>query len=118
MSSYDDGCTRLDRDGILLRRYYFPLARHKRIAWADVRAARTERLSFLNGRWRLWGWGANLVPATWLGLDLRRHRRGTKVVLDVGGRLCPAFTPEDPPKAIAFLREQVIVEERLTKSDR
>jgi hypothetical protein len=118
VTSYDDGRTRLDADGILLRRYYFPLGRPKRLAWTDVRGARAERLGAFNGRWRLWGYGANAIPATWLGLDLRRHRRTTKVIVDLGRRIKPAFTPLGPPGALAVLRGHINVEETPCTSDR
>lgn len=100
VATYDDGRTRLDESGILLRRYYFPLGRARHIPWESVRAAHTGDLRLVNGRWRLWG---SAIPRVWLGLDLRRPSRSTLVVLDVGRRIKPAFTPADPPAALAVL---------------
>lgn len=101
MSTYDDGRTRLDADGVELRRYWFPLPRAKRIPWSEVRAAEFGPLTWFNGRGRVWGSG---TPRVWLGADLGRPRRTTLITLDVGKRIRPGFTPKDPEAALAVLR--------------
>lgn len=108
MTPYDDGRTRLDDDEILLRRYYFPFGRAKRIGWDEVRAARSTPLKLINGRWRIWGSG---TPTVWLGLDGGRPKRTTLVTIDLGKRIKPAFTPVDPVAALDVV-------ERRTRLDR
>lgn len=104
MTAYDDGATRIDTDGVLLRRYYFPAGRPKLIAYENIRGARSAPLRLANGRWRLWG----SAPLTvWLGWDRHRPRHCTLVVLDVGRRMKPAFTPADPDAALAALAARV-----------
>ncbi|WP_324273525.1 hypothetical protein [Blastococcus brunescens] len=98
---YDDGRVRLDREALTLRRYYFPLARSKRIPYSDIRGIEVRPLTWLTGKGRLWG---SAHPRYWLPLDRARLRKDTALVLDVGGRVRPAFTPDDPARVADLLR--------------
>ena len=101
VDTYDDGSVRIDEDGITLRRYWFPTMRAKHLAYDEVTGYDVEPLRWSRGRGRLWG---SPVPLDrWLPLDARRPGRTSLVVLHVGRRVHPAFTPADPDRAVAAL---------------
>jgi hypothetical protein len=104
---YDDGTLLLDQDGVTIRRYYFPLARSKRIPYAVIRHVHTRPLSWLAGKGR--GWGTAHF-GYWLPLDLRRWRKATLLVLDVGSRVKPCASPDDPQRVIELLRDRVPID--------
>jgi hypothetical protein len=101
---YEDGQVRLDRSGITIRRYYFPFATGKRIPYMRIRDVQGRRMGALTGKGRLWGSGD---LRHWAPLDLGRWRKETAVVLDLGRHIRPTFTPDDPDRVLAILREQV-----------
>ncbi len=49
-----DGLVALDRRGVTLRRYYFPLGTSKRIPYGEIRRVRERPMGQLTGKWRLW----------------------------------------------------------------
>jgi hypothetical protein len=84
---YDDGrivCT----DSELVIGWYY-LWGAKRIPYARIRSVDQRRVA----RWRIWGSG-DFVH--WWNLDRRRPTKETALVLDVGGRIRPTITPDDP----------------------
>ncbi|WAC90597.1 hypothetical protein [Mycobacterium sp. Aquia_213] len=101
---YEDSGLRLDEDGITIRRYYFPLAGPKRIAYGEIRGIKTEQMTFASGGGRIWG---ATDPRYWFPLDIRRSRKKTLLVLDVGARVKPCITPDDPDRVIELLRDRV-----------
>jgi hypothetical protein len=101
---YDDGRAILDDEGVTLRRYYFPTGASKRIPYRRIRAVRSQRMGWLTGRGRAWG---TAHPGYWLPLDWSRLRKGEFVVLDLGGRVKPAFSPDDPDRVLSILEERV-----------
>ncbi|PZS39468.1 MAG: hypothetical protein DLM62_08150 [Pseudonocardiales bacterium] len=50
------------------------------------------------------GWGT-AHPGYWLPLDISRPRKNTLLILDVGGRAKPAFSPDDPDEVLAILQQ-------------
>lgn len=101
---YDDGGLLLDQDGLTIRRYYFPWAGPKRIAYTAVRHAVARPMRWRTGKGRGWG---TAEPGYWLPLDVRRWRKPTLLVFDVGRRVKPCVSPEDPRRVIALLRDRV-----------
>ena len=101
---YDDGRVALDEDGVTLRGYYFPFGQSKRILYRSIRGVQTGPLTWLTGKGRLWG---TTSPGYWFPLDMSRPRKSTLVVLDVGGMVKPAFTPEDPAQVRAIIDQHV-----------
>ena len=104
---YDDGGLLLDKDGLTIRRYYFPWARPKRIPYPAIRRVVARPMGWLTGKGRGWG-TANL--GYWLPLDLRRWRKSILLVFDVGARVKPCASPDDPQRVIELLRERVAVD--------
>lgn len=101
---YDDGSVLLDQDGVTLRRYYFPLGAAKRIPYGRIRRVWAQPMGWLTGQGRGWG---SAHPGYWLPLDLHRPRKRTLVVLDLGGVVRPAFSPDDPQRVVDLLRSRI-----------
>ena len=101
---YHDAGLVLDEDGITIRRYYFPLATAKRIAYNKIRGIRAKPMSWLSGKGRIWG---TSHPRHWFPLDVARGRKQTLLLVDVGRWVRPCITPEDPARVIAVLRDRV-----------
>ena len=103
---YEDAGLRLDEDAITIRHYYFPWAGPKRIAFSQVRRIRTQPMSWLTGKGRIWG---TSEPRYWFPLDTHRPSKRTLLVLDIGHRVRPCITPDNPDRVIALLRGRVPV---------
>ncbi|MBW0016256.1 MAG: hypothetical protein JO236_01725 [Mycobacterium sp.] len=101
---YEDDGLVFDEDGITIRRYYFPFASSKRIAYNKIQCIKAKPMSWATGKGRLWG-TAN--PRHWLPLDMRRSRKRTLLILHVGRWIRPCITPEDPDRVIKVLRDRV-----------
>lgn len=101
---YDDASLSLDEDGMTIKRYYFPTASSKRISYGDIRRVDVEQMNWVNGKGRIWG---TADPRGWLSLDWRRHRKEKLLVFDLGRRVKPAVSPDDPDRVIDVLRAKV-----------
>lgn len=101
---YEDSGLRLDEDGITIRRYYFPLAGPKRIPYSEIRGFKAEQMTFASGGGRIWG---ATDPRYWFPLDIHRPRKKQLLILDVGARVHPCITPDDPDRVIELLRDRV-----------
>lgn len=102
-TDYDDGRISCDADGITIRWYYPWGARH--ISYASVVGVERLPLTGVNRmrRGRLWGSG-DFVH--WWNLDPGRIRKEVALVLDVGARMRPTITPDDPDTVERILRER------------
>jgi hypothetical protein len=103
---YEDAGLLLDENGITIRRYYFPMGGPKRIAYTDIQGVKSERMTGLSGKGRFWGASD---PRYWFPLDFRRGSKPTLLILDVGARVKPCITPEDPDRVLELLRARVPV---------
>jgi hypothetical protein len=101
---YEDPGLRLDEDGITIRRYYFPWAGPKRISYTDIQGIKAQPMSWASGKGRFWGASD---PRYWFPLDTRRGSKRTLLILDVGRRVRPCITPENPEHVIQVLRDRV-----------
>lgn len=103
-ATYDDGNVALDGDGILIRRYY-PWGA-KRIGYRALRGVQEVPLTGPNRmrRWRIWGSG-DFVH--WWNLDRHRPSKRSALVLDVGRRIRPTITPDDPQTVSRILGEHL-----------
>jgi hypothetical protein len=91
---YDDGGVVLDDDGLTIRRYYFPWAGPKHIPYSAIRHVVAKRMNSLTGRGR--GWGTS---------DF-----GHWFPLDIGARVKPCVSPDDPQRVIELLRERAHID--------
>jgi hypothetical protein len=101
VDSYDDGRVAIDASGLTLRRYYFPTGGSKQIAFDAIRAVDRRPMGWLSGRGR--GWGTTR-PGYWMPLEFKRYAKRELIVVDLGGRVKPAFTPDDPETVERLLR--------------
>lgn len=99
---YDDGRVTCDDEGLTVRWYY--LWGGKRIPYRTIRSATTFPLRPVRGKWRLWGSGDF---THWYNLDGNRPNKKTGVELDLGGRVRPCITPDDPTKVAAIIAEHI-----------
>ena len=92
MEDYTDPRIEVSAEGLRIRRYYFPSG-DKRVPFAAIRAVRRVEVGTLRGRWRIWG-TAN--PHYWTNFDPGRPRKKKGFLLDLGERVQPFLTPDDP----------------------
>ena len=102
-SLYDDGLVRLDRDGLTIRRYYFPVAVSKHIPYARIKEVQERQMGALTGKGRIWGTGDF---RHWAPLDPQRPNKDKALILDVGKWIKPVFSPDDPDLVLSILRQK------------
>ena len=102
--AYDDGRIICGEDDLVIRRYY-PWG-SKRIPYRSLEGVQRLPLVGANKvrRWRIWGSG-DFVH--WWNLDSSRTHKSTALVLDVGGRIRPTITPDDPQTVERILEERL-----------
>ncbi len=101
---YEDAGLTLDDDGITIRRYYFPFATPKRIAYGDIQGIKAAPMGRASGKGRFWGASD---PRYWFPMDFHRGSKKTLLILELGRRVRPCITPEDPDSVIKVLKTQV-----------
>ena len=99
--TYDDGLVACDDSGILIRRYY-PWGSSKRILYSKIRHVNKFEMTGTTDRWRIWGSGDF---KHWWNLDTKRPGKHTALELDVGGRIVPTITPNDPDTVARIIAE-------------
>jgi hypothetical protein len=90
--TYSDRWIECSSSGVQIRGYYFPWGA-KHIAYEKIRSVRRVGTSALRGQWRIWG-TANLKY--WASFDPKRPSKHVAFTLDLGHRVQPFVTPEDP----------------------
>lgn len=101
---YKDDKIRCDGDGLTIRSYY--LWGSKRIRYTSIKSVKELPLTGANAvrRWRLWGSGDFLH---WWNLDGNRPGKRMALVLDVGRRILPTITPDDPTAVERILKARI-----------
>jgi hypothetical protein len=97
---YDDGRIACDDTGVVIGWYY--LWGRKKIPYSAIRAANKRPLRRVRGRWRLWGSGDF---KRWYNLDGNRPSKTIELELDIGGRICPVITPDDPDAVSSIITQ-------------
>jgi len=98
--SYDDGRVALTDDALVIRTYYFPFG-DKRIRYADIRRVTSKPLTFMGGRYRIWGSGD---LRHWFNYDPNRPGKPTAMIIELSGRKSsPVITPDQPDEVAAEL---------------
>jgi hypothetical protein len=100
---YKDRYLTCDEDGLTIRRYYFPNG-DRRILYSEIRAIRPLEMKLLSGRLRIWGTG-DLTH--WFHLDTNRPFKHRALEIDLGCKVKPVVTPDDPDALERLLRERV-----------
>ncbi|MFJ9588621.1 PH domain-containing protein [Streptomyces acidicola] len=103
-AAYNDGGILCDDQGLTIRRYY-PWGT-KRIHYTSIRGVETLPLTGPNRvrKWRIWGSGDFIH---WWNLDPQRPKKNTALVIDVGHRVRPTITPDDPTAVARILTEMI-----------
>lgn len=96
---HDEPTLRIDADSVTIRRYYFPIGRAKVIPRDQIRSVNVRPTTWAT-RWRLWG-STNL--RNWLPLELGRYRKQRLIEIDIGSRVRPTVTPDDPDRVARLL---------------
>ncbi len=96
----DDGTIVCDETGLVISRYY-PWG-SKRIPYTAIRSV--KRLPIRIRRWRLYGSG-DFVH--WWNLDLNRPKKNIAIDIDIGRRVHPTITPNDPDTVEQVLNQHM-----------
>jgi len=107
-ASYRDPLLRIEDGALTIRRYSYTL-RDRTIRLAEIVQAVDRPIGRWSGRWRMWGSGD---LRRWWNLDVGRRSKTRAFELDVGSRVRPMVTPDDPDAFADALRtDGVIVRE-------
>lgn len=105
--TYDDGKIACRADQLEIHFYYFPFG-SKRVPYSQIRGLqRIEITGIWSGKWRLWGTGN---PRYWANLDKNRPRKKVGFVLDLGRKINPIVTPDEPDAFESALRTRANLE--------
>jgi hypothetical protein len=96
----DDGRIACDDNGVIIRWYY--LWGQKTIPYSDIHGVTRRPLRAVRRRWRLWG-SDDFVH--WYNLDGNRTNKTVELELQIGGRVRPVITPDDPDTVEAIIRK-------------
>lgn len=102
---YQDRWIVCTEDALAVRGYYFPWGT-KHIRYTDIRGVRRVELRALRGRGRIWGTGNFRY---WASLDPGRPGKSTALIIDVGRRVKPFLTPDDPAAVARILAEHASI---------
>ncbi len=92
MDQYRDRRIECTDRGISVRGYYFPWGT-KRIHYASIRALDRFAMTVTGGRA---GSGDRETSSHWANFDPGRPRKSVGFFVDVGARIVPFLTPDDP----------------------
>ncbi len=88
---YKDNSIVITDHDITIYNYYFPLGQPKIIPWGEIKSISIEPLTFLNGKYRVWGTG---LRPYWFHSDWRADK-DRMFVIDTGSVMKAAITPDD-----------------------
>jgi hypothetical protein len=97
---YRDRLISIENGNLVIRGYYFPSLLARKIKLSKVRQVNELRMSRLRGQWRTWG---SRDLRHWYNLDPSRRGKKRAFELDLGGRVRPVVTPDDPDRFVAAL---------------
>lgn len=101
--NYNDGTIVCGPDALEIRWYYFPFG-SKVVPYGQIKGLqRIEIRGVLSGKWRIWGTGNFRY---WANLDVRRPKKRAGFVVDVGRRISPIVTPDDPDAFESAIRSR------------
>ncbi len=100
---YDDATVACGPDGILIRNFYFPSGRSRKIAWTEILSVKRKRLKMLNGKWRVWGMDFQRI---WFHLDVMRPLKREAIVIDVGGLVKVGITPKNLEQVLTIIKQR------------
>jgi hypothetical protein len=95
---YADRRIRCTDEGLRIGAYY-PWGA-KTVAYAQIKGVARIDLTPLRGKLRIWGTGTFRY---WANLDTKRPSKSVGLLLDLGGRISPFITPDDPVAVVAAI---------------
>lgn len=101
MTDYRDRWIECTPEALRIRGYYFPWGT-KRIPYRSIRSVRRVEIGAFTGKGRIWG-TAN--PRYWASLDPGRPHKNIGLILDLGRRVSPIVTPDDPDAVEAAIHQ-------------
>jgi hypothetical protein len=100
MTDYADRWISCNDEGLRIGGYY-PWGA-KKIAYSEIKGVRRFEMSALRGKMRIWGSGNFRY---WASFDPGRPKKSIGLILDVGARVKPFITPDDPDAVVAAIAE-------------
>lgn len=100
---YDDGTIVCGPDAVEIHSYYAPFGT-KEILYTQIQGLQRIAITgVMSGKWRLWGTGN---PRYWANRDWNRPKKTVGFVLDLGRRVNPIVTPDDPDAFESVIRDR------------
>ena len=100
---YEDGKIVCSPDRLEIHSYYFPFGT-KSVPYRQIKGLqRMEITGLMSGKWRLWGTGN---PRYWANLDTKRPKKKAGFVVDLGRKISPIVTPDEPDAFESVLRHR------------
>jgi hypothetical protein len=104
---YDDGTIVCGPDELEIHSYYFPVGT-KRVPYTHIRGLQRIKIEGpMSGKWRIWGTGN---PRYWANLDIKRPKKKAGFVIDLGRKVSPIVTPDNPDEFESVLRGRANLE--------
>jgi hypothetical protein len=103
MSAYQDRWIECNDQEVRIRGYYFPWGT-KTIPYVSVRSLERFTMTAVRGKGRIWGSGD---LRHWANLDPQRSRKSVGFFVNLGRRVIPFLTPDDPDAFERVLRQHV-----------
>jgi len=106
-SIYHDSLVEIFRDAIVLKSYYFPSLRSKRVPLSVVNRVRIRKPGFFTGKWRVHGSGD---IRTWFPLDAQRSKRDRIFLMSLSSQWIQiGFTVEDGAQVEKLLADKGLI---------
>ena len=103
VDTYDDGTVVCGPDRLEIRSYYFPVGT-KSVRYTQIQGLqRIEIKGVWSGKWRIWGTGNWRY---WANRDTKRPKKKVGFVVDLGRKVNPIVTPDDPDAFESVLRDR------------
>jgi len=103
MGAYKDRWLECTDSELLVQGYYFPWGT-KRIPYGSITSVDRLSMTALRGKGRIWGSGDF---THWANFDPGRPRKSVGFFLNVGRRVIPFVTPDDPDAFEQALRSHI-----------
>jgi hypothetical protein len=103
VDTYRDQRIELTDRAVIVRGYYFPWGT-KRIAYSSITSLERFTMSAWRGKARIWGSGD---LRHWANFDPQRPKKSVGFYLDLGRRVMPFLTPDDPDPFEQALRSHL-----------
>lgn len=104
---YQDSLIKIIEDSIILKNYYFPSMKEKRITFDSIERIEVKEPSIWTGKWRIHGTG-NF--RNWYPMDSSRYKRDMIFFIRVANKwIIPAFTAEDSVCVLNILKGKGLI---------